>query len=235
MAAIIAVTGLNCWRSRSADGTQAPVEPNAALFAGLIAGLAIAVQVGAVSLLLIETAIVAGPRVGVAAGLGVATADLGFAAVAAAAGGTAGAALASHEAEIRLVAAVALAAIAVHGLIALRPSGVAAADAGAPGLTSATRRGPAPTHYARFLAITAANPLTIASFAAVAASSSLGGVAAAAAFVAGVGVASAAWHVVLSLAAAHAGRRLTSRAQRGLAIGGRVGVLAIAAHLALAV
>ena len=58
---------------------------NAALIAGLAAGLAIAMQVGAVSVLLIEAAVVAGPRVGVAAGLGVATADLGYAAVAAAA------------------------------------------------------------------------------------------------------------------------------------------------------
>ena len=45
--------------------------------------------------------------------MGVATADLAFAVVAAAAGGAAGAALASHEAEIKVVAALVLAAIAV--------------------------------------------------------------------------------------------------------------------------
>jgi threonine/homoserine/homoserine lactone efflux protein len=214
------------------------MDPTAALIAGLAAGLAIAVQVGAVSLLLIETAIVGGPRAGVAAGLGVATADFAFGAVAAAAGGAAGAALASHEAEIRLVAAVALAAIAVHGLIALRPrraTGVAADGRDREADAHAADRRPPAAHYARFLAITIVNPLTIASFAAVAASSSLTGVSAAAAFVAGVGVASAAWHVVLSLAAGHAGRWLTPRVQRGLAIGGRLAVLAIAAHLALAV
>ena len=44
-------------------------------YAGLIAGLAIAMQVGAVSLLLIEASVVGGPRKGVAAGMGVATAD----------------------------------------------------------------------------------------------------------------------------------------------------------------
>ena len=206
------------------------MDPSAALLAGLVAGMAIAIQVGAVSLLLVEAAIAAGPRAGVAAGMGVATVDLAFAAVAAAAGGAAGALLASHEAEIRLVAAFVLAAIAVHGLIALRGRGDAAEGAVAPPAAST-----AAGHYARFLAITAANPLTIASFAAVAASLSLPGLAAGAAFAAGVGIASAGWHLVLTLAAGHAGRWLTPRVRRGLAIGGRVAVLAIAAHLALAV
>jgi threonine/homoserine/homoserine lactone efflux protein len=201
------------------------MDPTAALLAGLAAGLVIAMQVGAVSLLLVETAVVAGPRVGVAAGMGVATADLAFAGVAAVAGGTAGAALSSHEAEIRVIAAIVVAAIAAHGLIALaREEGPepAAATPGAPR-----------AHFARFLAITAANPLTIASFAAVAAALSLDGITAAATFAAGVGLASAAWHLMLTVAAGHAGRWMSPRVRRGLAIAGRLGVLAIAAHLAL--
>ncbi len=202
------------------------MDPTAALLAGLVAGLAIAMQVGAVSLLLIEAAVVAGPRVGVAAGMGVATADLGFAVVAAAAGGAAGAALSSHEAEIRIAAALVLAAIALHGLVGLWRGRGARAGAGLAPV--------APTGaYARFLAITAANPLTIASFAAVAAALSLDGPAAAVAFAAGVGAASGAWHLGLTVAAGHAGRWITPRIQRGLAIGGRLIVLAIAAHLAL--
>jgi threonine/homoserine/homoserine lactone efflux protein len=199
------------------------MDPTAALLAGLVAGLAIAMQVGAVSLLLIEASVVAGPRVGVAAGMGVATADLGYAAIAAAAGGAAGAALSSHESEIKVLAAIVLAGIAVHGLARLRtepPQPVAASGASG-------------SHYLRFLAITGANPLTIASFAAVAAALSLDGPGAAIAFAAGVGVASAAWHVALTLAAGHAGRWITPRIRRGLAIGGRLLVLAIAAHLAL--
>jgi threonine/homoserine/homoserine lactone efflux protein len=239
------------------------VDPSAALLAGLAAGLAIAMQVGAVSLLLVEAAVVAGPRVGVAAGMGVATADLGFAAIAAAAGGAAGAALSSHETEIRVIAAIVIAAIAVHGLIALarerdasggearrvatgarseavaagaRSEAVAAgarSETVAAGGVSASHDSPPRAHFARFLAITAANPLTIASFAAVAAALSLDGPAAAAAFAAGVGIASAAWHVVLSLAAGHAGRWMTPRVRKGFAVGGRLAVLAIAAHLAL--
>jgi threonine/homoserine/homoserine lactone efflux protein len=253
------------------------MDPSAALLAGLAAGLAIAMQVGAVSLLLVEAAVVSGPRVCVAAGMGVAAADLGFAVIAAAAGGAAGAALSSHETEIRVVAAIVIAAIAVHGLIALarerrRAGGGAdtagdaaggeaniarggadtavdaagggadtAGDAagggadtagGSAGAGAAHDRAPR-THFARFLAITAANPLTIASFAAVAAALSLDGPAAAAAFAAGVGIASAAWHVLLTLAAGHAGRWMTPRVRTGFAVGGRLAVLAIAAHLAL--
>ena len=196
----------------------------AALIAGIAAGLAIAMQVGAVSLLLVETAVAGGPRVGVAAGMGVATVDLLFAAAAAAVGGTAGAMLAQHEYELRLVAAVVLAAIALHGLVTVRRQSGDVRD-------EPRSAGPL-AHYVRFFAITSANPLTIASFAAVAASMSLESAGPAVAFAAGVGAASAGWHLALTAAAGHAGRWITPRIQRGLAIGGRVAVLLIAAHLA---
>jgi threonine/homoserine/homoserine lactone efflux protein len=228
--------------------TTCEVDTSGALLAGLAAGLAIAVQVGAVSLLLVEAAVVAGPRAGAAAGMGVATADLAFGAVAAAAGGAAGAVLSSHEAEIRIVAAAVIAGIAIHGLIAIASERVSSGEPGgaARGLIAIAserassgepaRAAPGPAagaHYARFLAITAANPLTIASFAAVATALSLEGPAAALAFTAGVGVASFGWHLALGVAAGHAGRWMTPRVRRGLAIGGRLAVLGIAAHLAL--
>jgi threonine/homoserine/homoserine lactone efflux protein len=200
------------------------MDPTAALIAGLAAGLAIAMQFGAVSLLLVETAVAGGPRAGIAAGMGVATVDLLFAAAAATAGATAGAVLAAHETELRLVAAVVLAAIALHGLVTMRRE-----SGGVPDEPSSD--GPL-AHYARFFAITAANPLTIASFAAVAASMSLGSAGPAIAFAAGVGAASAGWHLALTAAAGHAGRWITPRIQRGLAVGGRVAVLLLAAHLA---
>jgi threonine/homoserine/homoserine lactone efflux protein len=203
------------------------MDPTAALIAGLAAGIAIAMQVGAVSLLLIETAVAGGPRIGIAAGLGVATVDLMFAAAAAVAGGMAGVVLAEHEPEIRLVAAATLAAIAVHGLMTLDRGG--AGPAGAAELD----RGGAGSHYLRFFVITSMNPLTIASFAAVATSLPLGKARAVVAFTAGVGAASAGWHLFLTAAAGHAGRWITPRIQRGLAIGGRVAVLLIAMHLAL--
>ena len=205
------------------------MDPSSALLAGLAAGLAIAVQVGAVSLLLIEAAVASGPRVGAAAGMGVATADLAFAAVAAAAGGAAGAALSSHAGEIRVVAAGVIAAIAVPGLVRLARERSAGSSVG----PDRALTGAAGAHYVRFLAITGANPLTIASFAAVAVALSLDGLASALAFIAGVGVASFGWHLLLGAAAGHAGRWMTPRLRRGLAVGGRLAVLAIALHLAL--
>jgi threonine/homoserine/homoserine lactone efflux protein len=195
------------------------MDPSAALLAGLVAGLAIAMQVGAVSLLLIEASVVAGPRAGVAAGMGVATADFAYAAVAAAAGGVIGAALSSHASEIKVLAALVLGTIALHGIVdAWRNPEPRTLQAGG-------------SHYLRFLAITAVNPLTIASFAAVAAALSLESATATVAFVAGVGAASAGWHLILTLAAGHAGRWVTPPIRRGLSIGGRILVLLIAAHL----
>ena len=202
------------------------MDPSAALLAGLIAGLAIAMQVGAVSLLLVEAAVVAGPRAGVAAGMGVATADFGFAAVAAAAGGAAGAALASHETEIRIVGG------ARPGRDrGARPGGGGArvrergAGSGRGWRPPARALRPLPRDHGgepaddrvvrrRRGRAVARRPE------------------AAAAFAVGVGAASAGWHLVLTLAAGHAGRWITPGIRRGLAIGGRLVVLAIAAHLA---
>ena len=211
----------------------------AALIAGLAAGLVIAMQVGAVSLMLVETSVSRGMRVGVASGLGVATVDMLFAAAAAAAGGTAGTLLSAHEGEIRIVAAATLAGIALYGLAttwAKRAKTDAAAASPAPRDARArpiAGAGGPRAHYVRFFAITSINPLTIASFAAVATSLPPGDAAAAVAFAAGAGAASGGWHLLLTTTAGHAGRWITQRVQRGLSVGGRVGVLLLAAHLAL--
>jgi hypothetical protein len=66
----------------------------------------------------------------------------------------------------------------------------------------------------------------------VTASLPLGNPSAAIAFAVGVGAASAGWHLALTAAAGHAGRWITPRVQRGLAVAGRVAVLLLAAHLA---
>jgi threonine/homoserine/homoserine lactone efflux protein len=208
------------------------MDPTAALLAGLALGIVIAMQVGPVSLLVVETSVVAGRRAGVAAGMGVATADLTFAAAAAVTGGAAGAALAARAHEIRLLGATLLAAIAISGLVALLRAGSEASGA-ADGRVLAGRHS-VRAHYARFLAITIANPLTIVSFGAAAGALSLDGTLAVGGFVAGVGAASAAWHAVLGTAAGHAGRWLTPRGRFVLSAGGRVAVLALAVHLALA-
>jgi threonine/homoserine/homoserine lactone efflux protein len=205
------------------------MDASSATLAGLTCGLAIAVQVGPVSLLLIEAAIAGGRRAGVAGGMGVATADLTFAAVAAATGGAAGAALASHAGTIKIAAALVLAAIAISGLAGMARRTRSDGEPGADRNGAYASRG----QYKRFLGITMANPLTIASFAAVAAALSLDGPAAAVGFVVGVGLASATWHAVLGSAAGHAGRWMSTRGRTALGLVGRLGVLVFAAHLAL--
>jgi threonine/homoserine/homoserine lactone efflux protein len=207
----------------------------AALFAGLLAGGAIATQFGAVSALLLETAVVAGPRRAAAAGLGVASVDLAYAALAVGAGAAARVVLAGHEAELRAAAALALMFTAFRGIRSIIRDPARPRAAASEPTVGATRRSlPARDQYLRFVALTAINPLTIVYFASVATSVSLRGVPSRFAFVVGAGGASAVWHLSLSLAAGHVGRRLTPAIQRAISILGRLVVLTVAVRLALA-
>ena len=203
------------------------VDPAHALMAGAVAGLAIATQVGPVTVLVVEAAATSGRRAGCAAGMGVATADLGFAALAATTAGIASGVLTSHRDQIQMAGAAVLAAIALYGLFGLA-RGAHSRD------PERDREGPSELgRYGRFVAITAANPLTIVSFAAIVGALSVRGAPAAAAFAVGVGVASAAWHLVLATTAGGLGHRLTSRGRVVMGVAGRLAVLAIAASLAL--
>jgi threonine/homoserine/homoserine lactone efflux protein len=207
-----------------------------ALRAGLIVGIVIATQFGAVTALLLETAVRAGPRAGAAAGLGVASVDLAYATGAVVAGGAARAALAAHLADVRAVAAVILALVAGRGLWALTRGRSGDQRAQAPTLADASRPCGVPSaQYFRFVGLTAINPLTIVYFGSVTASLSLTGVADGVAFAAGAGTASALWHLTLSLAAGHAGRRFTPRIRRVVSIAGRLAVVVMATRLAIAI
>jgi threonine/homoserine/homoserine lactone efflux protein len=207
----------------------------AALVAGLLSGGAIAAQFGAVSALLLETAVVAGPRRAAAAAIGVASVDCAYAALAVGAGAAARGVLASHEVELKAAAAPALMFIAVRGLRSIIRDPARLRAAASETTVGTTRRSPpARDQYLRFVALTAINPLTIVYFASVATSVSLGRVLSRFVFVIGAGGASVLWHLSLTLAAGHAGRRLTPAIQRAISIVGRLVVLAIAFRLALA-
>ena len=208
----------------------------AALGAGLIVGMMIATQFGAVSALLLETAVRAGPRTGAAAALGVASVDMAYATGAVVAGSAARAGLAAHLAEVRAVAVLILALVGVHGLWALTRGRSRDQRAQAPALGDVSRRFGVPSaQYFRFVGLTAINPLTVVYFGSVTASLSLSGVAEGVAFLAGAGAAPALWHLALSLAAGHAGQRFTPRIQRAVSIAGRLAVVVIAIRLAIAI
>jgi arginine exporter protein ArgO len=207
-----------------------------ALWAGLIVGMVIATQFGAVGALVLETAVRAGPRAGAAAGLGVASVDMAYAAGAVVAGGAARAGLAAHQANVKAVAAVILALVGLRGLWTLTRDPSRDQRAQAPTLDNVSRPfGALSAQYLRFVGLTAINPLTLVYFGSVTASLSLSGVTEGVAFVAGAGAASALWHLALSLAAGHAGRRFTPTIQLAVSVAGRLVVVVMAIRLAIAV
>lgn len=208
------------------------------LWAGALAGYAIAVPVGAVATYLVGLTARTSWRVGAAAGLGVVTAD-GLYALAATLGGAALAATIAPAAPwLRLASGVVLVALAAWtAWVAVRdfrassaeaspvgtPAGTAAEPVpGEPTAPAAARRpartrvrtpGPARA-YAQLLALTAVNPATVVYFAAVvvgarATSGEPGGAAGAAAFVTGAFLASASWQLLLASGGAVLGRRLS--------------------------
>jgi arginine exporter protein ArgO len=196
-----------------------------ALAAGIAAGLAVAVPLGAIGVLIVDLGVRCGFRPAFLAGLGTALADGLYATLAAAAGLAVGAWLRPAEGSIRLVAAGMLTAVAAAGLLALRRP-------------PARRAVPAADHrlVARFLGLTAINPMTAVTFAslmiglpAVAHASGAGK----AAFVIGAFGASLAWQSALAGGGALMRHGLPPRARTWTSVGGRLLVLALAARLAI--
>lgn len=192
---------------------------------GVAAGLAVAVPLGAIGLLLVREGLAHGFRVGWAAALAVGLVDLCYAAVAVLAGGWVTELLAGRERPVRLVGAGVLLVVAVTGLVkALR---VHRAEAGeAPATT-------APRAFARFLGLTAVNPLTALTFAAVAIGLGprLAGLGERVAFVLGVFGASLGWQLVLVGVGAVLGARVSPRVQTFLQVTGFGIVLVLAVVL----
>jgi arginine exporter protein ArgO len=196
-----------------------------ALAAGIVAGLAVAIPLGAIGVLIVDLGVRGGFRPAFLAGLGTALADGLYATVAAVAGLAIGAWLAPAEHTIALVAAAALAAVGLYGLLALR--------------RAPTERTVPPADHrlvARFLALTAINPTTAATFAglmlglpAVAHASAPGK----AAFVAGAFGASLAWQSTLAGGGALMRHGLPPSARTWTSVAGRLLVLALALRLAL--
>lgn len=226
-----------------------------ALAAGVLAGLGVAVPLGPVGVLVARTAALDGWRHGMAAAGGVAAVDCGYAVVAATGGAALARALAGRERALSLGAA---AVLVVVGLVLLRaaltaPRGPLAEAVAAPGPGSrqgpgstpepGSVRGPGPAPglatstrgplavAGRFVLLTAVNPLTVVTFAAVAAS--VPGRAAGVWFVVGVAAASGAWQSVLAGAGAVLGRRVGAAGRRATGVAGAGAVLA-AAVVALA-
>lgn len=178
-----------------------------AFWEGVIAGYGIAVPVGAIGVLIIDTSLRKGFRFGFMAGAGAATADLLYAGLAVIAGAALAVALAPFSAGLRLASALLLLAIGGYGLWRARQL------AKRPDLETES---PIPhgllRTYGQFLALTLVNPLTVAYFGALIlgrdTASSLGP-AEGFAFIMGAALASLSWQSFLAASGA-AGRRYLS-------------------------
>ena len=199
----------------------------ASLLAGAAAGYAIAIPVGAIAVLIVDSGIRRGFRVAAAAGAGAASAD-GIYATLAAVGGTALAGLIEPLAHpLRVVAIGALLGIGLRGLVLLLlgPRGVSGAA------VLPTR--PVGT-YLRFLGLTLLNPATVIYFAAlILALPNLGrGPLERGAFVAGAFLSSLSWQTTLAGIGAVAHHRLPPRFQVAISLLGNLVICGFALLLA---
>jgi arginine exporter protein ArgO len=199
-----------------------------AFVTGALAGWAIAIPVGAIAVLIMETGIRRGFRVAAAAGAGAASADGAFAALAVVGGTALAAVLEPLERPLRVVAIGALLGIGLRGLVLM---------------TIASRSVPAaavlPTRviptYLRFLGLTLLNPQTVVYFAAlILALPGVGrGPGERGAFVAGAFLASLSWQLVLAAIGAVAHHRLPRGFQTGVSLLGNLAICGFATLLAL--
>lgn len=215
--------------------TSAAGEVLPALGAGVLAGLAVALPLGAVGVLLLHEGITRGLRSAQLGAAAVAIVDLLYAGAALLAGTAITAALIDRQSQVRLLGAAVLTVLAVGGLgrtwrsrsTSLSPIGTAGSS-----VTSSPRPGGV---FWRFFALTGLNPLTAVYFTVLAASMGerLQEPLPAAAFVLGVFLGSLAWQSVLAVAGAVLGNRLPSRVQVWTSVAGYLIVLVLAVALAL--
>lgn len=209
-----------------------------AFLAGAAAGYGIAIPVGAIAILIVETGLRRGFRLAAAAGAGAATADGLYAAVAAVFGVALAGVLAPFETPLRVVAVAVLVAIAARGLLGLRSAAGGSPPAREPevqpDVETAGRGGSALRTFGAFLGLTLLNPITVTYFAALilALTTTGAGPLEKAAFVAGAFVASLSWQTLLAAVGAFLHRRLSPGLRAGVILLGNAIILAFAAVIA---
>ncbi|MEK2490191.1 LysE family transporter [Kitasatospora purpeofusca] len=204
-----------------------------ALLSGLLAGYGIAVPVGAISVLIVTLASRVSLARGLAAALGVATADGLYALLALIGGATLAPLLAPAAGALELAAAAVLVLLAAHGLRAtLRTHRADRDPAGPPPPEPAS---PWRT-YASLLGLTLLNPLTVVYFSALVLGGRTGpgSLGPGLVFVLAAFAASASWQALLATGGALLRRVLTGPRGRLLTgLTGNLVVLALALRLAL--
>ncbi len=198
-----------------------------AFLEGALAGYGIAIPVGAIAILIIDTGLRRGFRPAFYAAAGAASADFLYALLAALAGELISGYLAPFAVPLRYASALVLLAIGSSGLLRIRKLN---RPTNTPNIEPL-----ADSHtYAQFLGLTLLNPLTVAYFGALI----LGGVAASGTldrslFVLGAGLASLSWQILLAAAGALAKRHLSPRVQVITGVVGNLVVVGLGIRLML--
>ena len=215
-----------------------------ALLAGVVAGYAIAIPVGAIAALLITLGAQHGARVAAGGALGAATVDGLYATVAVTAGAVIAPLIAAVEEPLRWISVVVLVVLGI--MLALpafrrRTAPVAAATIDAGGDAQASARVRTTTFRRLFVtvgALTLVNPVTVVYFAALVGSSTLAvdaGAAERLVFVVAAFAASLSWQLLLTTAGSLVGRVLTGpTGARVTALVGGALVIALAVRAAVA-
>lgn len=182
---------------------------------GVLLGLSIAAPVGPIGVLTIRRTITDGFRMGLATGLGAATADLTYGLIATFGLTAIMSLLTDHAGSIRLVGGIMLCVIGGRGLMRSWAPGAASAVAVPREITPARS-------YLQTVGLTLTNPMTILAFigmfAGIGISAGGADIANALVLVAGVGIGSAAWWFGLSYLVSRVRHRLSSTAIRGINI-----------------
>jgi threonine/homoserine/homoserine lactone efflux protein len=193
---------------------------------GFVAGLAIAVPVGAIGVLLVDRALREGFGTAAVAGIGAATADFIYAVIAVTVGVAVADAIEPAITPLRVVAVVALFAIAIknfRGALAKPADPTEAPPTGRRGRT-----------YLTFLGLTILNPATMIYFASLIVGLDLTGSTwfTKSMFAVGAFVGSAGWQVFLAAIGSAAGARLGDRLRAVTSIIGAVVIAGLAIQMA---
>lgn len=199
-----------------------------AFWTGVLAGYGIAIPVGAIAILILETGLREGFARSFVAGAGAASADFLYAAVAAAAGSAAALTIAQLALPLKITSGLVLLALGGYGMWKVfKPefTGNSSASANNHGST-----------YFQFLGLTLLNPMTIVYFAALILGGSAGsraGVTAAVLFVLGAGLASLSWQTLLAASASLLKKRLPAGIQQLFSLAGNLVVAAFGVGILL--
>ena len=197
---------------------------------GALAGFGIAIPVGAIAVLIVQTGVRCGFRCAASAGAGAAAADLFYASLAVVGGATLAASIAAIQEPLRWASAAILVTIAVSGLRRVGGGTSTSPE------EEASARGTYAATFARFLALTIVNPLTVVYFATVVLGAGLangltaaGGVM----FVVGAFLASLSWQLVLAATGGITRTTLPRRFHTTVSVTGHLLVVGMAVLLVL--